>query len=360
MSILFRYLFKSLMIPLIFLLVAFGLLFIVGDLMNNGEDFLNAKTPFVEVLRYYSLRLPSMLVVIIPLCLLLAVLHSLSSLTRHSEIIAMRASGISMFRITQPYFLISILCLLVTAFINEYVGPKFAYRANQFLKAQGKNPNKVYSQLIAYKNPIKNQRWRIQSFNTLSNVMHNVKLTQQREDGSDQIRYTAKEARWTGKHWIFLNGAIQEFDQQGNLKGLAKPFHIREMKRILETPDDFLNEIKDPAYKSSTELWKHIQTHQYLSQKTLAEYEVNFYRRLAMPFICLVIITIGIPVGSHTGRRGAFAGIMLAIGMFVAFYLTQFFMIYLAKQMIIASWLGPWGAIFLFLFIGFIMIYRMR
>jgi len=328
--------------------------------MDNGEDFLNAKTPFIEVVQYYGLRLPSMLIMIVPICLLLAVLHSLSSLTRHSEIIAMRASGISISRITRPYFLMGIICLALTAFVNEYTGPKFAYRAEQFLKAQGKKSKDAYFKIIAYKNPIENQRWYIQQFDTLNNVMYNVKLTQQRDDESDRIQYVAKEGRWTGTHWIFLEGAIQEFDQQGNRKGLPHPFHVREMQRVTETPEDFLNEIKDPAYKSSTELWKHIQTHQYLSKKTLVEYEVDFHQRLSMPFICLVIVAIGIPVGSHTGRKGAFAGIMLAIGMLFAFYATQFVMIYLAKQMYITPWIGPWGAIILFLIIGLTMIRKMR
>jgi lipopolysaccharide export LptBFGC system permease protein LptF len=162
------------------------------------------------------------------------------------------------------------------------------------------------------------------------------------------------------KKWYFLNGSVQLFNDTGNRIGLPQPFKIHEMQKITETPVDFLNEIKDPAYKSSTELWEYIKTHQHLSTKTLTEYEVDFHQRLSMPFICLVIIAIGIPVGSHTGRKGAFAGIMFAIGMLFAFYATQFTMIYLAKQMYILPWIGPWGAIILFIIIGLLMIRRMR
>jgi lipopolysaccharide export LptBFGC system permease protein LptF len=132
------------------------------------------------------------------------------------------------------------------------------------------------------------------------------------------------------------------------------------MRKLPETPENFMNEIKDPAYQSSLELWNYIQSHAFFSPKTLAKYKVDFYHRTSMPFVCLVIVMLGIPVGAHTGRKGALAGIMLALGMFFSFYTLQFFMEYLAKQMLLPPWLGPWGSILLFLGIGTAMIHRMR
>jgi lipopolysaccharide export LptBFGC system permease protein LptF len=79
-----------------------------------------------------------------------------------------------------------------------------------------------------------------------------------------------------------------------------------------------------------------------------------------MPFICIIATIIGIPVGAHTGRTGALAGIMLAIGMFFGFYALQFTMEYLAKQMILEPWAGAWTAIAVFAGIGGAMIHRMR
>ena len=95
MRILNRYLFNNLLQPLVYLIVAFTLLFIIGDLMDNANNFLEAGTSPLEMAYYYTLRLPSMVIMIVPLCLLLAVLYSLSTLTRHSEIIAMRSCGIA-------------------------------------------------------------------------------------------------------------------------------------------------------------------------------------------------------------------------------------------------------------------------
>ena len=86
----------------------------------------------------------------------------------------------------------------------------------------------------------------------------------------------------------------------------------------------------------------------------------NDHHRLTMPVVCMIITLIGIPVGSHTGRKGALAGIMLALGMFFGFYAMQFFMEYLAKQLYILPWTGPWSAVITFILIGMIMTHRMR
>lgn len=361
MRILNRYLFNNLLKPMLYLIVAFSLLFIIGDLMDNANEFFEAGTPPLDMAYYYTLRLPSMVIMIVPICLLLAVLYSLSRLTRHSEITAMRASGIGIYRIVRPYMLMGFLCFAVTAIVNEYTGPRFAYRADQFVETQQHTDEEVYFEQIAFKNPMANHIWYVKQFDTRSYTMQGIELIEQREDGSDRAKYNVSKARWMDGRWWFEDGTVQRYDELGNLDGTAESFQVMEMRKLPEVPEDFMGEIKDPAYQSSMELWKYVQTHRHmLSPETMVKYEVDFHHRLSMPVVCLIITMIGIPVGAHTGRKGAFAGIMLALGMFFAFYATQFFMEYLAKQMIILPWIGSWSAVIAFFIIGAVMIHRMR
>jgi len=360
MKILVRYLFINLLKPLLYLLLAFTLLFVIADLMDNAEKFFDAGTGALEIIYYYTLRLPSMVIMIVPVCLLLATLYSLSSLTRHSEITAMRASGVSIYRIARPYILMGILCLLFTAIVNEITGPRFAYRADQFVEQQKRESEDVYYERIAFENPTGGHSWFIEKFDTRNYTMHGITLRQLREDGSDKLKYTAKKGTWMDGRWWFEDGAFQRFDKNNNFDGSAETFQVREMRELPEIPEDFMGEAKDPTYQSSLELWNYLQSHQFLSRETITKYEVDFHHRLSMPFVCIIIIMIGIPVGAHTGRKGAFAGIMLAIGMFFGFYALQFTLEYLAKQMLIEPWVGPWSPVIAFFSIGCIMIHRMR
>ncbi|VGO20968.1 LptF/LptG family permease [Pontiella sulfatireligans] len=360
MKILGRYLFNNMLKPLLYLLVLFTLLFIVADLMNNAGKFMKTEASVLMMAKYYSLQLPSLVIFIVPICLLLATLYSLSLLTRHSEIVAMRACGVNIHRIVRPYLGIGFVCFLLTAGVNEYTGPKYAYRAYQLLQSQKDESDDVYFEHIPYKNPTAGHSWYIESFDTRNYTMRGVTLRRQRADGSDALKYTAKKGMWMDGRWWFEDGAVQRFDLNSNLDGPAETFQVREMRDLPEIPEDFLGEAKDTAHQSSYELWKYIRTHQHLSKATITSKHVDIHHKLTMPFVCLIATIIGIPVGAHTGRKGAFAGIMLAISMFFGFYAMQFSMEYLAKQMIIPPWAGPWPAVVVFAVIGYSMIHRMR
>ena len=346
--------------PLVYLLFAFTLLFIIGDLMDNADDFLKASASPMLMVNYYSLQLPSMVIFIVPICLMLATLYSLSMLTRHSEIVAMRASGVSIYRIVRPYMLMGFFCFLFTAIVNEYTGPKYAYRAHQLLESKKKASDEVYFEKIAYKNPTLGHEWYIAGFDTRTYTMTNITLRVRRPDGSDLKKVTANKGHWLDRRWWFEDGSIQRFDKKNNRMGKAETFQTLEMRGLKEQPEEFMGEAKDPAHQSSLELWNYIKSHQHLSPETINSDEVDLHHKLTMPFICLIAIIIGIPVGAHTGRKGALSGIMMAIGMFFSFYAMQFTMEYLAKQMVILPWVGAWSAIITFYTIGSLMIYRMR
>lgn len=360
MNILARHLFTNLLKPLVYLLLTFLLLFIIGDLMDHAGDFLGAKTSALTMLHYYALMLPSLVVIVVPLCLLLATLYSLSMLTRNSEIVAMRASGISIYRIIRPYLAMGWIGFLLTALVNEYTGPRCAYRARQLYESEKRATDDVYYEQIPYKNPALGHSWYIEGFDTRTYAMQGITLRKLRPDGSDDLKITAKKGMWMDGRWWFQDGAIQQFNAENKLQGEPETFQIREMRELTEQPEDFLREAKDTDHQTSLELWDYIQTHQYLSHETLTNKTVDLHHKLSLPFICLIATLIGIPVGAHTGRKGALAGIMMAIAMFFGFYGMQFSMEYLAKQMIIPPWSGPWTAVATFFVVGNIMIFRMR
>ena len=166
----------NLLMPLLYLLLAFTLLFVIADLMDNASGFLSSSASPVMMLKYYSLQLPSLVIFIVPICLLLATLYSLSMLTRHSEIIAMRASGVSVYRITRPYMLMGFICFLFTAGVNEYTGPKFAYRAHQLLESHKQASDDVYFENIPFRNPTVGHTWYIEGFDTRTFTMKGITL----------------------------------------------------------------------------------------------------------------------------------------------------------------------------------------
>jgi lipopolysaccharide export system permease protein len=360
MKILTKYLLKNLMLPLLYCMLGFTLIFIINDLSDNFSDFLKSDIRPLEILYYYGLVLPPVIVLILPACLLLAMLYSLSNLTRHSEITAMRAGGVSIYRIVMPFIGVGIMATLLSGLLNEVVVPDSAYRAKQFLEFQ--KQNRMEETYFADNIGLKRGRhvWHIQKLDTRDRSMYNVELVEQREDNSDAVKYQAEKALWLDGRWWFMDLTVQRYAPNGDLSGAPEIILQKEMRDIAETPQTFLAEIKDPQYLSSREMMRYLDAQTGISTDTRARLKVDLHARMAAPLVCLLITIIGVPVGAHTGRRGAFAGIMLALTLFFGIYILQLVSQALGKQEIIPAWLGGWLPTIVFGSIAPFMIHKMR
>lgn len=362
MKLIDKYLLRSLAVPLVYCMLGFALIYVIYDLFDNLPDFVDASTPFPEVLRFYTLLMPSVLIIIAPISMLLAVLYSLSQLTKNNELTAMRASGVSTARLIMPLLTIGLLVTLIVGVVHETVGPWSAYWTDQFVHLQRRKGRVDIEQAsnIAFKNEVQRRIWLVDRFHKRTFEMQQVSVIQQREDGSDAIKYQAREARWLDGRWWFIELVTQFYDTDGNPMGPARFELHREMRDITETPRDFMNEIKDPQFLSSLEILNFLRTHPHLSRDTKTRIRVDLHNRLAMPWTCLIVTLIGIPFGSQAGRRGVFIGAFLAIGLFFSYYFLINLGLALGKKQLMAPWLAGWLPNLVFLSLSVHLIRRMR
>ncbi|HET6406322.1 MAG TPA: LptF/LptG family permease, partial [Chthoniobacteraceae bacterium] len=110
MKLLDRYVLRSFLEP--FLLCTFGFLaiWLIIDLSDNGPDFIQAKASLKVMGGFYLTQLPSIIVIVLPVGLLLALLFSLSRMSRTNELIAQLTAGRSIYRILLPLFGVGLIC----------------------------------------------------------------------------------------------------------------------------------------------------------------------------------------------------------------------------------------------------------
>lgn len=363
MKLLDKYILRTLLVPMAYCLIAFAMLYIVYDLFQHMEDFIEAKTPVPLIAQYYAMLLPSALFIIAPISILLSILYSLSQLTKNNEITAMRASGVSIYRVLSPCVIIGLLASIAVAFVQETVAPYCATWTSQFLLEERKKEeidvNIVNN--LPYRNPYEHRTWLIGRFDKKNLTLEKVSVIQQREDGSEAYQVHAEEARFLDGRWWFMQAALQRYDPQSHPMGPPQFSASLEMPDLTETPRLFLNETKDDPYQlSSREIHHYIQTHQHLDASILARYAVDLQHRLALPWTCLVVTLIGLPFGTHTGRKGALAGILLCFVLFFSYYVLQSVGLALGKDQAIPAWAAAWTPNVLYAFIGLALIYRMR
>src|ERR1700704_1477006 len=133
MRLLDRYLLRELLIPLGYCLCGFLIFWVFSDLFTSLADFQKKKLLPWDIAEYYLVSTPEFLVVVLPVALLLALLYALTNHARHHEITAIRAAGVSLWRLCLPYFAVGFLAAIALFVLNEYCVPDGAEWANAIL-----------------------------------------------------------------------------------------------------------------------------------------------------------------------------------------------------------------------------------
>ena len=102
MKILEKYLIKQFLATQLFALIAFAAIFIIIDIIGFLDKFIDHSVSFSMLIQYYIFYLPYIIILTLPVATLLASLFSVGQLSRYNEITAMRASGLSIYRILSP------------------------------------------------------------------------------------------------------------------------------------------------------------------------------------------------------------------------------------------------------------------
>ena len=347
MKLVSRYLLSNMFRPWCYIMAGFGIVAILVDLFGNFVDFMEAGTPLRQVLLYYAVLLPTFLPYLLPVSLLLALLYALWQLGKNSEIIAMRASGLSLTQLLMPYLMTGLLASFFLLAVNELFNPWATHWTRQFLRLQGaKHTNSTFAALdLMYKNVAGRRTWRIRSFDPRASAsfeMRDINLVQQRPDGSDEYQMDVDRARWLGSHWWFETVQTRYYSTSNQPLGRKESAASMEMTMLSETPQDFVNEIKDTTERSASEIRQFIDSHQGISHETRNRLMVDFHYRLAAPWLCLLVILVGVPFGMFTGRRGMGLGILYALLAFFGYYILMGLGLAYGKERILSPVLAGW------------------
>jgi len=123
MSVLDRYIIKE--FTKIFLLIILSLagLYLIVDFFERIRMFLSNDATLYQILSYFFFEFPMILSLMLPVSVLLASLLTFAILSKNSEIIAMKANGVSLYRTSRPVIIISIVLCIFSFLLNEFITP---------------------------------------------------------------------------------------------------------------------------------------------------------------------------------------------------------------------------------------------
>lgn len=319
MRILDRYVLSQYISVLIYSMFAIITIFIVFDLFEKLDDFIDFKVPLVTVLLYYLYSVPEILLLTLPVGMLLSCLFSLGAHSRNLEFVATLAAGIGMKRMLVPVLIAALMISALTLVFGETIAPAAALEAkairdNEMQKGRSRS-EKVRSNVsymgsgdwVYYLGSLDMERDAIRRI-TISQVV-DLKL---------EKRIDAQTGIWEDGHWTLRNGFYRTFDDSGLTSQV--PFTSRSFPELTESPSDLSTVQKGTKEMGYREFEEYIKKKEMSGGETQKD-RVQLQMKLAAPFRNLIIVLLGCPLGALLRRGGNALGFSLALLIIFVYYI---------------------------------------
>jgi lipopolysaccharide export system permease protein len=337
MRLLDRYLLRELLVPLGYCLTGFLMFWVSSDLIRNLSDFQQKRLTALDIAEYYFWQLPEFLGgVVLPVGLLLALLYALTNHARHQELTAMRAAGLSLWRIAAPYFALGLCLSLAVYALNEHWAPESADRADRVLKRYSGDPadeaGSDWKSELKFRNDRGERLWLIGAYNVRSGEMRRV-YVEWKLAGGARRQLLAERAVRTNGVWTFYQ--VRRFIPDTSPDALPRQEQLDELAvpELSETREQINSEIKISRLNSVkaakrvqltiAEILQYKMLHPRLRPTDRAILDTQLQARLAAPWTCLVVVFIAVPFGAPSGRRNVFVGVASSIFIGLAYLFVQ-------------------------------------
>ncbi|HET7205113.1 MAG TPA: LPS export ABC transporter permease LptF [Terriglobales bacterium] len=316
------YILRDFVLYLAMILGSFLMLLLVFTLFELIGDILRNQISPVVVLEYLLNVSPYFIYNVTPLSMLLTVLITFGLMTRSNEITAIKATGISIYRVIVPVLLASAIVAIGLFFFDQFYLP-IANKRQDALRNQIKGkPAQTY--LLPDRKWIKGQQNTIyyyKFFDPDRNEFGDLTIFRYDPVTFRMVdRIAANRAYWAPK----LQKWVCEEGWQRSFRGAAiqdyRPFDVAAFAALSESPPYFKKEVKQFTEMNYEELKRYIRD---LEQGgfDVVRLRVQLEKKFAYPLITLVMAVLAVPFALSAGRRGTVAGIAVAVGIAV-FYWT--------------------------------------
>ena len=352
-----RYLLRYFLMALITVTVGIGILIVVINMVEELRHFIDHKVPLIEILTYYLYFAGWVIKTFLPVFVLLAALISIGILARRNEILAMKASGLSLYRISTPLLIFCFLLSVGHIYYNEFLFPKANKRRVEIKEftIDRQSEKKRLTTTNIYRQVSKDLFYTINAYNIAKMEGNDIKLYRSNENKLIEL-ITAQKIRYTNKNWMLYSGVSRTFADDNER---FIPFDSLSVDYIRELPSDFEVPLGKPEDMGYDELEHYINTMKRTGGPYIREL-VDLKLKLSYPLSSFIVILICVPIASNPRRGGiavSFAqGAGIALLYFVAFKVTQSFGYSEKLSPDLAAWLING----IFFFIGLVIMFRTR
>ncbi|HKT23922.1 MAG TPA: LptF/LptG family permease [Terriglobales bacterium] len=301
----------------IVLTLVFSFFELLGDIVRN-------RIALITVGEYLVNVIPSMLYLMTPLSVLIAVLVTFGLLQKSNELTAMKATGISLYRLVVPVLVLAGMLSIALFLFDQFYLPHANKRQDALRNEIKGKPAQTY--LNPQHKWIFGQHHEIyyyEFFDSERNQFANLSVFDLDPKAFALTERTfASRVFWNDslRKWIFERGWVRTLAPT-NVRDF-RTFDVTTFSDIDEPPSYFKKEVKQYSEMNFDELKSYIRE---LEQGgfEVVRLKVQLYKKLSFPLITLVMSILAIPFALSAGRQGALRGVATAIGIAVVYWITS-------------------------------------
>jgi LPS export ABC transporter permease LptG/LPS export ABC transporter permease LptF len=294
-------------------------IFYISTFIDKTDKLLKGQATGWMIMHLLGYMTPQFVYYVIPLAALLSVLVTFGLLSRSSELSVMKACGISLYRIAAPLLLLSLLWSGVLYGLEQQVMAKANERAEALdATIRGRSPRTSNPLLRRWVVARDGSIYHYDAFDALSKALLNLTVFRPVKDGwSLESQLFAAHVNYEGNEWIGRKGWQQNFVVK---KGGYAAFPQRAIP--IEPPEYF--ETAAPL----AEMMTVPQLKRYIDELSASGFNVvpltiDLQKKLAFPFVTVVMTLLAIPFGMTTGKRGTLYGIGIGIVLALSYWIVM-------------------------------------
>jgi LPS export ABC transporter permease LptG/LPS export ABC transporter permease LptF len=293
-------------------------LFYIATFIDLSDHLFKGRTSTLTIVRYLWYASPQFVYYLVPLAVLMGALVTIGALTKNTELVVMKACGISLYRAAAPLLILAVIGSAILLGLEERVLAYSNRRAdaiNNAIRGRGPSVSSLNRRWVAANN---GSIYQYVYFDSGRKQLNGLSIYEFGKDPSTLARRTfLSEARFDGDReakgqvmWQSGPGWQREFEPKARFSSFT------EHSLVMEGPGYFGSERPDAEHMSYRQLSEHVAS---LSAGgfNVVPYVVALHRKLAFPFVTLIMALIAVPFAVTTGKRGAMygigAGMVLAI-----------------------------------------------
>jgi LPS export ABC transporter permease LptF/LPS export ABC transporter permease LptG len=337
----------------------FILLFQTFTFFELLDDIARHRIPFFVVVKYFCYLIPYLLYQLTPLGGLVAVLVTFGVMSKNNEIIAFKASGISLYRLAVP-ILISGAVLAGALFVLDTTYLPYANQRQDALRNQIKGkPPQTYTRPQRWIFGENSKVYNYDLFDSTQNLFGGLTIIELDPATFEMRRRVfATRARWLmpEKTWVLESGWVRDFDD-GRVTRYA-PFTVTTLPELVESPSYFNREVIQAIQMNLFDLDRYIAGLQNAGFE-VSPLRVQWHKKLAYPLIAPISMLLAIPFALLVGNRGAVSGIAIGVGIGIAYWAISALLEAMGGIGQLPPTLAGWAPDIIFFFFGLYFFFKM-